>query len=1051
MRINRFVLFVVACSFGWAGFRASKKRSETLPRDREVLAAAGARPSSGGYRQADGPSNGSQYRISALSVFSNVALHVKDNYVDPARIDPQEMLIGALNEIEREIAEVLVEETAKKELRVSLPNHEKIVTVTDVESLWEINLKLREVFRFFEKYLPPQKDMRSVEYAAINGALATLDPHSVLLKPEAFAEMKTSTKGEFGGLGIVISIRDNRLTIISPLDGTPASRAGLRAMDVISRIGDVSTISMPIGEAVRMLRGAEGSKVTIWVDRKAWPEARKYTLTRQRIKIESVESHLLEREIGYVKIKNFQQNTGRDLDEHIRKLEKKSKKPLKGLILDLRNNPGGLLDQAIKVSDKFLRSGTIVTTVGMGDKLREPKRAKFTDSDVSLPLIVLINNGSASASEIVAGALQNLDRAVIVGQRSFGKGSVQVLYDFADKSALKLTIAQYLTPGDISIQSVGVSPDIGLDPAWIDEKGIRLFYQPARHREKNLSKHLDQAEVAKEQAKNKLSPWRSFPYLVEKEKDDGKDQKEADKTPAFKPDYQVSFARDILAEAGRKTLKETRQAMVKVLEDRQALEKDKIKTAIEKLGIRWDKPQDASLPAKSALQSKLKLEKAASDGSIVAGSEVSLVAAVTNLGKDTVYQVHGHIKTDHPAFKGREFLFGRVEAGQTVSRSISAKIPKEAAARADVLELVLGSDGIEFDSRAKLAVSTQYVPHPQFAYSFSIDDEKRGDGDGVLEVGEGVELMIHVTNIGPGKADKVSLRLKSGAGEDLFLERGRVQVGAIPSGETRSGKLKFRVRKKQTPGKKELALELTIYDPDTGEWLEDEFSVAPMPAKPERLNLKKGLGVARSDVKLRAAANSHSKVLASVKKGDKLRWSAQVGSFLRVELSDDSYAWAHEGQIRKRSYRKSSKTLKTIEYYPTRRPPQITLDGSLSGRVVTKEAASIAGRISGRKLRDMYIVHDDEKVFFKSGPAPSSAVPKPARPWAAPNNDAATINFRQKLKLKEGLNKILVVARLDERLVTYRSVLVSRINPSSTEVAQMKGQTSKSKPEQKAN
>src|SRR5262245_26196695 len=228
MRLRLMILVALSGLMAWGGYQASVLRAGALPPG-DVLASAGGEP--GIFTGNENGSSAENYRISTLNVFSNVALHVKDNYVDPARIDPKELLVAALYRVEREVAEVLVEDLGGGKLRISVPGQQKVVTVNDVQSLWEINLKLREVFRFFEKYLPPQKDMRAVEYAAVNGALSTLDPHSVLLKPEDFAEMKTSTKGEFGGLGIVIAVEDGKLTIISPLDGTPASRASLRAMD----------------------------------------------------------------------------------------------------------------------------------------------------------------------------------------------------------------------------------------------------------------------------------------------------------------------------------------------------------------------------------------------------------------------------------------------------------------------------------------------------------------------------------------------------------------------------------------------------------------------------------------------------------------------------------------------------------------------------------------------------------------------------------------------------------------------------------------------------
>jgi len=1022
------MLAVLSGAMVWGGYQASVLRAQTSTPVREAFAAAG-KP--GFFSGTDGRGTSNNYRISALSVFSNVALHVKDNYVDPARIEPKEMLIGALDEIERQIAEVLVEDIGKGKLRVSVPGHAKVVTVADVESLWEINLKLREVFRFFEKHLPPQKDMRAVEYAAINGALSTLDPHSVLLKPEAFAEMKTSTKGEFGGLGIVISVRDGKLTIISPLDGTPASRAGLRAMDVISRIGDVSTVSMPIEEAVRMLRGPEGSKVTIWVERKSWGEARKFTITRQRIKIESVESKLLDKAVGYIKIKNFQQNTGRDLETHVAKLEKEAKKPLKGLVLDLRNNPGGLLEQAIKVSDKFLSSGDIVTTVGYGNKLREPKRAQWSTADLDLPLVVLVNNGSASASEIVAGALKNLDRAVIIGQRTFGKGSVQVLYDFADNSALKLTIAQYLTPGNVSIQNVGVTPDIALEPSWVDGKNVRLFYRPAGHREKNLDKHLERAHApgAATSAPVEAAPEMKLSYLVERKKpaEEGDEEAEAPPADGFELDFPTELARDFIAKVGASS----RQAALKdgaaFLEKRKADAATKIEAAITALEVDWsDGPKTAMAPN---LEASLVLATDKETNAIAAGDEVTVTAKVTNNGTEPVHRVHAHVETDHQAFRGREFLFGKLAPGETRSWQVSAKIPKEASSRSDILELKVRSTSQTLEKTVEVPVTTEYIPHPQFAYSVSLDDTERGDGDGLLEPGEGVDLMVHVSNVGPGDADKVSLRLKSGAGEDLFLERGRVEVGTLGAGETKVGRLKFRVRPNQTPGRKDLPLELTIYDSATGEWLEDELAVQTTAAKADKYNKEPSGGSVDGPTVVRAAADPEAPVIATLAAKTRVPIDGTARGFHRIALADNSFGWINASSVRRSS--RPKKAIKGIVYVPARRPATIEFDGQVGGRVVETDSVVLSGAVHGRVLRDMYVILNDEKVFYEAAPKPQVAKVVMSE-WTAPDDAAVKLRFEQVLPLKEGLNKILVVARLDEKIVTYRSLLVSRVRPAPT-------------------
>ncbi len=1022
----------------WGGYQASVLRARSPVPHGDIIAAAGAgEPSlfSGSESQPESDS----YRISALSIFSNVAIHVKDNYVDPARIDPKDMLRSSLAEIERQVAEVLVEDLDDGRVKVSVPGHSKTVVIKDVESLWEINIKLRDLFRFFEKHLPPQKDMRAVEYAAVNGALSTLDPHSILLEPKAFDDMKTSTKGEFGGLGIVISVRDAKLTIISPLEGTPASRAGLKAMDVISRIGEVSTVSMAIDEAVRLLRGREGSKVTIWVQRKGWPEARKFTLTRELIKIESISSKLLAGDIGYVRIKNFQQNTGRDLEEHVQKLEKEGKQKLTGLVLDLRNNPGGLLEQAIRVSDKFLSSGDIVTTVGYGNKLREPKRAQWGSSDLDIPVVVLVNNGSASASEIVAGALKNLDRALIVGERTFGKGSVQVLYDFADSSALKLTIAQYLTPGGISIQNIGVTPDVELKPARIEERGVQLFYEPDHHREGNLKKHLERQTP--EEPPSEVAAER-ITYLEETkteaaeaaEEDDGAEEEQGS-TDDFREDFPIRLARRVLTESGRNKRAEMLSASRAILRQVRDEEEQKITKSLSELGLDWSQGDEGV----SMVSADLRF-KGRSDARVLAGETVELEARVTNGGTRTLYRVRGQLETEHPSFRAREFFFGKLAPGESRSWAVKVKIPKESDARSDVVNLKLASSRGAMDTHVDFAFATRAVPHPLFAYSYSFDDRERGDGDGVLERGEGVDFVIHVTNTGAGSAEKINLRLKSAAGEDLFLERGRGEIENLAAGATKPVRMRFRVREELERSR--LPLQLTIYDGSTGEWLEDEIQLsAADPTPVTKLSKRKGSGAVTTDVRLLREPVADSPVLATLPKGAAVRYDATLEGFLRVELENGGFAFLPAEAVKSRVLSKNAPVLAGINHIPARRPPIIELDGEIGGRVIESDELVFSGRIYGRAIRDMYVTLNDQKVMYAPGPAVTAL----ETPSPIPNDKAVELPFERRLKLENGLNKLIVVARLDDRLVTYRHVFVSKRKGSATRVAEAASEQPKPK------
>ncbi len=341
----------------------------------------------------------------------------------------------------------------------------------------------------------PVKDLI---YGAIDGMLASLDPHSSFMSPEIYKEMKVDTRGEFGGLGIEISLRDNLLTIVSPIEDTPASRAGLQAGDQILKIDDQYTKDMEIMEAVQLMRGAPGTKITITIMRSGFEKPQAFTLEREVIKVQSVKSKTLEKGFGYVRLVQFQERSGEDLTKALETLREDNGGALQGLVLDLRNNPGGLLDQAVDIADQFLSEGLIVYTKGREADAQMEFSAKRSGTEPDYPMVVLINGGSASASEIVAGALQDHGRAVIMGVQSFGKGSVQTIIPLSDDSGLRLTTAKYYTPNGTSIQARGIVPDIEVPQSEIKE------VQDTEHfREKDLKNHFDtegKGENSKKQA-----------------------------------------------------------------------------------------------------------------------------------------------------------------------------------------------------------------------------------------------------------------------------------------------------------------------------------------------------------------------------------------------------------------------------------------------------------------------------------------------------------------------------------------------------------------------
>jgi carboxyl-terminal processing protease len=329
---------------------------------------------------------------------------------------------------------------------------------TDTGATYEQLRLFTEVLSIVQNQYVDETAPKDLIYSAIKGTLRGLDPHSSFLDPESYREMQVETSGSFGGLGIEITLRDDILTVVSPIDGTPAYRAGLQAGDRIVKIDGLATKDMQLSDAVKKMRGKPSTKVTISIVREGWTEPKDFEIQREQIRVHSVRTHDLGGGIGYVKLRQFQEQTAHDLDQA---LDKFAKDGMKAIVLDLRNNPGGLLTSAVEVTEKFIEDGKLVVyTEGRvrNQNMRFSAHAKKAYS--TIPMVVLVNQGSASASEIVAGALQDYGRAIVVGVQTFGKGSVQTIIPLSDGSGLRLTTAKYFTPKGRSIHGKGISPDI---------------------------------------------------------------------------------------------------------------------------------------------------------------------------------------------------------------------------------------------------------------------------------------------------------------------------------------------------------------------------------------------------------------------------------------------------------------------------------------------------------------------------------------------------------------------------------------------------------------
>jgi len=404
---------------------------------------------------------------------------------------------------------------------------------------------LTEVFdRIKRDYVEKVSDKELMD-SAIRGMLAGLDPHSSYLDEDGYKELQVSTSGEFGGLGIEVGMEDGFVKVISPIDDTPASRAGIQAGDLIIRLDNKTVKGMTLPDAVNIMRGKIGTDITLTVVREGAEKPLEIVITRDTIKVRSVKQRMLEPGYGYLRISQFQQHTGENLEAAIEKLTKENKGVLSGLILDLRNNPGGVLHAAVEVSDAFLDSGLVVYTKGrVQDSEQKYETTPKTLVSNKMPLLVLVNGGSASASEIVAGALQDHKRAIIVGTKTFGKGSVQTIWPLSNKgTALKLTTARYYTPSGRSIQADGIAPDIVLKRLKVtsDEGSSSL-----RIKEADLSGHLENESKKEDGDKDADKDSGKSKDKSAKGKKGDKDKKSEDDAPLAESDYQLYEALNIL-------------------------------------------------------------------------------------------------------------------------------------------------------------------------------------------------------------------------------------------------------------------------------------------------------------------------------------------------------------------------------------------------------------------------------------------------------------------------------------------------------------------------
>ena len=976
-------------------------------------------------RAAPGKAQKQTYDLAALKIFNMTLVRIKDRYVDPSRVDPKKMLYAALDHVQLNIPEVLVEpDVARNKVKVTVNDKPEVFDTDDVDSPWRLAAKLKKVFRFIEANMNGGSDLAKVEYAAVNGMLSTLDPHSVLMDPEQARDMDVSTSGKFGGLGIVIRMIDRKLMVVKPMKDTPAWRKGIKAGDHIVKINNEPTENLTSNEAVDRMRGDPRTGVTLWIERKGEQGLLRFDVVRDIIRVSAVESKVLDSgqsKVGYIKVKQFSKGISRDVADAMKEM---SGKGAASWILDLRGNPGGLLEEAVQLSDLFVDSGTVVTTVSGRD--REARRAEHGFGDTTSSLVVLVNGGSASASEIVAGALKNLDRAVIIGTRTFGKGTVQELYDNDDKSKLKLTIAQYLTPGDRSIQNLGIVPDIQLQRMYVPEKNdsendfVRLLPPTRTYGEKDLD-----ATLVSSYAKDTDKPAFEIPFLVERKKpaagttaqpvtppkpDDEDDIPDADE---IVEDFEIKFAKEVASSTAQPSRPKLVASAGRIVARVRADEEKKLVAALNGITVDW------SAPVASAETASLDVSVVTSPArKAKAGEIVSVTTTVKNTGAGTAYRVLSRLHTDDSTFDDTELPIGKIAPGETKTFTTKVKVPKDALDRVNHISVEIKEARNAAARITPTELHVEAAPRPTFAYAYQLIDD--GNGDGLVQKGEKFRLQVQLKNTGVGPTQEATVVLRNATGDGVVLGKSRIELKDTPIAPGQVRDVEFPISTDNAIKGDELAVELIAYDAALDVQSSEKLrfplqqAVSGSRASGEQVVSVKTAAIIRS-----GAANTTS-VVGTAPRGASYPAIASYGPFTKVKLDGGKRV----GFIPTTSLGGGGSATGTFIPTWNSTPPVIALN--VKSLETSAETYKLSGMVNDEeKVEDLYIFvsnsHakiDSRKVFYRSN--------RGAR-------DIKQLSFAADLPLWPGSNMVTVIARSNAEVRTVKTMYVYRDPPRTAQ------------------
>ena len=860
-------------------------------------------------------------------------------YLDKSKIKSEDLLSYALDAIQDSLPETLISyDKTKRLINLQIYNKKHLIKVKSLRDVVDVAYALRSVYIHLDKeYVPePPLTKDDIEYIAINGILKKLDPHSYLFTPKDFDDFEQSTGGNFGGLGIVVGMNDNgEITVISPMKGTPATKAGIEANDVIVQIDDISAVNLTLDKAVSKMRGEPGTQITLMIRREGVPELLKFEITRAIIKITSVLAAMPQPGIGYINLSGFMENTYSTLVEELDGLQKKG---MKALVLDMRNNSGGLLSQAISISDLFLEKGVIVSTVEDDDEIEVNYAKKKRGDILDIPIIVMINEGSASATEIVTAALKKNGRATVLGRKSFGKGSVQTIIGTPGGGGMKLTIAEYLTPGNISIQSVGITPDIETRAVFIHPDKISVFDSGENIlKEGDLEEHI----VSQYAPKTVEKPLTTIRYF--KEYKDVKTiikERREQKDDEFRSDEEIEIAVKI---AQQMTKNRKAYESSQVIKDE---EWNKILSKLHENGINWKEKVSLAKPKTDTLKVTM-----LSDGKFKGGETAKFTFKAEIDGE--IENLLGVFESPVKNLRRIEIPFGTFSG--SVERTVNIKLPESTQRQKTegTMKLYLNEPEKKKEIKTeKFTVETIPVEQPDLKFAV-VAAETNGNRDGFIQSGETTELTLMITNEGKGAIlEGKAMLINTNDTEEIFIENGNYAF-TLEAGKSTTAKFTFKTEKPakaEDLAKQKLSLSVYDYKLKYGAEFDIPFADAAKCTFEEaksKITLTKGTGL--------FSASDLATKIGTVSAEGNAGAAGKCGGALLLENG----LWV---KAENAAPAKGNDPIRIDNEYPVTMPEIVFDDTPL---ITDQKSVEVKFEINPDEVKDAFVFLNGKKVFYK--------------------------------------------------------------------------------------